>query len=497
MNKILKVSLFIVLVFSLFLVIGCKKDNKDDFVKVSNITISGKSEMVVGEEQQLQLEILPDNASNKKVIWSVSNGKYASVDENGLLKALSKGIVFVYCESIDDSSVYGELKVTITSDESIKVSNIVIDGRTTMAVGASQTLDVEVFPKDATDKTVAFSSSDESIATVNNEGLVEAKKIGTVTITVKANDLGGFSKDFRIEVVENIDATDINFKYLDNMKAGDEQKITFVLVPATATSTVSFKSNDENVLTVNDNGLVNALAIGDATITITVNSTTPFTKTFKIKVTEDLLSIDDIKELISNTYSMYANSNIGSSKMTITNGDKVSTLLYKYSFSNDFKEVNKIEYYITGDVINSMYVRDGIIYMNEAGNTGKYPMDSSEVSAFVKNYNFDKFFNNGTQYKNDASFFNNLLLSGYEDYTDKNNCTYIYELDLTKYDGTTLNLINIDKVELVVILNKGEIVSFNYRAYEGEVVKSIEVEFLGLVCDINYPSDLDTYPDME
>lgn len=497
MIRKIKYILVFLLVLVSALVMGCKNDPAKEDVKANKINLSGKEAMVVGEEQQLSFEVLPSEAKNKEVSFSVSNSRYASVTDSGLVKALQAGSVTIYCELANDSSVYAELAITITKDESVKVTNIIINGRTTMAIGSTQELEVDVYPANATNKTLSWSSSDSSVATVNN-GVVNALKAGEVTLKAQANDNSGVEKSFNIKVVSGIDAIDADVEdFKNDMTIGEEQKINLVLVPADATSSYTFSSSNESIATVTKDGVIKAISLGEVEINIVVDTPYDVSLTLFIYVTEELLSVNEIKNLINSTYEGYKQTNIGSSKMTITNDEKVSTLLYKFSFSDDFKTINNVEYLITGDVNNSLYVKDGIIYIDEAGNKGKYALESSEVSAFVKSYNFDKFFNSGLVYKSDNSFYNNLFLSGYEDYTDKNNCTYFYELDLRNYDGTILNLINKDKVELKVVIESGKLVNIEYKATEGEVVKSIAVEFLGFSCDINYPTDLDSYPDVE
>ena len=493
-----KYNFIFILVLVLFMTFafGCKNDKTDTNVKATSIIITGKNVLTVGEEEKLNYEVLPDNASDKEVVWSVSNSRYATVSSDGVVSAKASGKVTIYCELASDGTIYGEFEITITSDDTIKVTNIVIYGREIMAIGGSQTLSIDVFPTDASSKAVTFTSSDSNIATVNNDGVVNALKTGTVIITVEANDSGKFKKEFTIEVLEKIDANAIDVNYKSSMNVGDEQVLVITLFPSTATSDYTISSSNENVLTVNNMGIVKAISVGFSTVTITVNSTIPFTKEISIQVTEELLDVSEIQTLINTTYNTYKSSYIGSAKMIIINNDDEKELTYKYSFASDLSNVNAIEYVLTGEVDNSLYVRDGIIYMNEAGNTGKYELDSSEASAFIKNYNFDRFFSSGIPYKQDNSFFNHLSLSSYEDYQDQYNATYIYELDIRNYDGTTLNLINVYKVELIVTLNNGDISEGTYRAYSGNDIKAITILFLGFECNIEYPNEINDYPDV-
>lgn len=87
--------------------------------------------------------------------------------------------------------------------DSVSVESVKIYGEKEMTVDGSQKLSAVVLPADADDRSLAWTSSDETIATVDENGNVTAVGIGTVRITASAQDGSGVSDTFEIQIVEN------------------------------------------------------------------------------------------------------------------------------------------------------------------------------------------------------------------------------------------------------------------------------------------------------
>ncbi len=143
----------------------------------------------VGDTEQLEAKVLPENASNKKLTWKSSDIKVVTVDKNGLVKALAKGkaIITVTTEDgnkTDKCEVVVKTKIiSVTSVELNKNSMVKKKGET-------EQLEATVLPENATNKKLTWESSDTNIATVNESGLVTALGTGKATITVKTVDGG-------------------------------------------------------------------------------------------------------------------------------------------------------------------------------------------------------------------------------------------------------------------------------------------------------------------
>jgi hypothetical protein len=160
-------------------------------IYAEEVSISGESSVLVGETIELEAEVLPADADDITVTWSSSDTEVASVDSDGIVTGKKAGTAIITATA-NGSKVAGEVKATLEITVSASVSviyatDISIDGPTELKVGETAELTAEVLPEDATDLTVTWSSSDEEIATVDEDGVVTAKSAGTVTITATAN----------------------------------------------------------------------------------------------------------------------------------------------------------------------------------------------------------------------------------------------------------------------------------------------------------------------
>jgi uncharacterized protein YjdB len=159
----------------------------------------------------------------------------------------------------------------------LAISNIPVTGVSVsptsapLTVGGTQQLTATVSPSDATNKTVTWSSSNASVATVNSSGLVMAVAAGTATITVTTQD-GGFIATSAITVnTPNVAVTGVSVSPTTaSINVGVTQQLTATVLPGDATNKiVTWSSSNASVATVNSSGLVMAVAAGTATVTAT------------------------------------------------------------------------------------------------------------------------------------------------------------------------------------------------------------------------------------
>ena len=155
-------------------------------ISVSGVTLSQSSvTLVEGETCQLNATVVPENATNGNVTWNSTNAKVASVS-NGTVTAISAGDAIISVTT-EDGGKSASCKVTVKA-RIIAVESVSLDQTTLeMTVEDKATLTATVLPANATDKSVAWSSSDNSVATVSN-GQVEALAAGTAVITVTTTD---------------------------------------------------------------------------------------------------------------------------------------------------------------------------------------------------------------------------------------------------------------------------------------------------------------------
>ena len=164
----------------------------EDPIVVTGITIDKTIATVEeGATVTLTATVTPGNATDKTVTWSTSNEAIATVS-GGVVTGVKAGEVTITAKAGDKSAT---CTVTVTAkqgtedpEDPIAVEGITLDKTTaTVEEGATVTLTATVTPDNATDKTVTWSTSNETIATVSG-GVVTGVKAGEVTITAKAGD---------------------------------------------------------------------------------------------------------------------------------------------------------------------------------------------------------------------------------------------------------------------------------------------------------------------
>jgi uncharacterized protein YjdB len=160
-------------------------------VKVDDISVSevnlNKSTLIldIDETEELIATVLPENATNKAVHWTISNPAIATV-VNGMVYPISKGNAIITVTTLDGNKT---AKCDLEVLKKVRVTGVTLD-KTTLGIeiGETSQLIATVLPTNATNKNVIWSSSNSAIASVNNEGLISAKTEGTVDIIVTTEE---------------------------------------------------------------------------------------------------------------------------------------------------------------------------------------------------------------------------------------------------------------------------------------------------------------------
>ena len=229
-------------------------------------TLENGSELklTVGDNYTLTAVKKPADATDK-VTWESSNTEVATVDANGVIKALKAGETTITAKlagfSVAIKAVVAEASVPVTG---IKLDKSTAD----MKTGATLQLTATIEPENATSKNVEWTSSDAETATVDQNGLVNAVKAGTVTITATAN---GFSTTCAITITDiAVTGISLDKPEIKDLKIGETVKLTATVEPENATDqTVTWSTSDEEVVSVDQEGNVTGVAAGTATITAT------------------------------------------------------------------------------------------------------------------------------------------------------------------------------------------------------------------------------------
>ena len=157
-------------------------------VEVTEISFFQESLSIqIGNAITLIPKIYPTSSSaTLKLIWKSSDPSIATIDDNGVVKGLREGIVTITVTSSNGLSTSCTIQVV---KDKVEVNKITLDSNdVSLYVGDFHQIVAKVEPENATDRELVFESSNPSIATVDNYGIVEALKKGVVTITVKTKD---------------------------------------------------------------------------------------------------------------------------------------------------------------------------------------------------------------------------------------------------------------------------------------------------------------------
>ena len=234
-------------------------------IAVTQVTLDVKTkELVEGESFTLKATVSPDNASDKSVTWSSSDETVAKVDQNGKVTAV-KARTATITVTTKDGGKTATCAVTVIA----KVASVSLDKtEITLAEGETQTLTATISPDNAQDKSVTWSSSEEAIAKVDQNGKVTAVKAGTATITVTTTD-GGKTATCAVTVIAKVASVSLD-KTAITLAEGETQTLTATIAPDNATDkSVTWSSSDEAIAKVDQNGKVTAVKAGTATITVT------------------------------------------------------------------------------------------------------------------------------------------------------------------------------------------------------------------------------------
>lgn len=322
-TKLVGIMLAMALAVSL---VGCGVD-------ITSIGLPTNIVMEKGEIQQLTIEYgakdetteekINEAASKLKLEWTSSDEEVATVDETGLVTAVGAGEADITVSVSDaniSSTTHVKVVITPTGVEAPDSIELVTNGENSKALGAKMT------PEDATEVKLAYESSDESVATVDENGVVTAVADGECVITTYVTaDIPATAENAEAKpVVDEVasseaevansaadseapddaaasepkDTTDSSFGVVpDGLSAetkvtvttkveqialsktegvltvGNSVTVTATVTPDNATNaTVNWTSSDEKVATVDSNGKVTAVAAGNATITATSES---------------------------------------------------------------------------------------------------------------------------------------------------------------------------------------------------------------------------------
>lgn len=225
------------------------------------------AEVKEGETFQLTATVLPDYAGNKVVSWKSSNTAVATVDINGKVTAIKAGNAEITATSTDGSNISAKCSVKVNP---ILAQSITLDKTSIEDIHGKQfQLSATVLPANTSNKGITWSTSNASVATVDN-GLVTLVAAGNAVITVKTVDGSNLTATCQVKVnpilVSNITLNQASAE----LNIGENIQLTATVLPENADNkNITWSSSNTDIATVDANGKVTAKSVGDANIIAT------------------------------------------------------------------------------------------------------------------------------------------------------------------------------------------------------------------------------------
>jgi len=238
---------------------------------VNSVRIAPDSvRLLVGSgEVQLSATVLPAKATNKNVSWRSTNTAIATVTTDGRVRGVARGNAAIVVTTAEGNFT-DTCRVIVDTTVPFRVTSVTLNKTTlSLDIGATETLVPTISPANASIKTVSWSSSNTTVATVNGSGLVTAVAPGNAVITVTTSD-GNRTATCSV-TVRTLPVTGVTLNRNDlGLTINETETLIATVLPAAANQNVSWSSNNTSVATVNaSTGQITARTRGTAVITAT------------------------------------------------------------------------------------------------------------------------------------------------------------------------------------------------------------------------------------
>ncbi len=243
-------------------------DFTGETVAVESVSLDKTSlAMESGSIDKLTATVLPANATNKGIVWTSSDPDVCEVDRTGALTAGNAGTAVITASSKNGKTATCTVTVTGADVTGIKLDKTSLS----LSLGNSDVINATVFPDNAGNKKVIFSSSEPEVASVDENGNVTANAIGNATITAKTEE-GGFTAKCEVTVKKgmvNVTGLSVSYGSMQGMTVGERRLVNISVQPSNATlSDLVYSSSDPKVATIDQTGYVVARGLGNAILTI-------------------------------------------------------------------------------------------------------------------------------------------------------------------------------------------------------------------------------------
>ena len=308
---------------------------------VKLITLSETSlNLEPNQTVQLIANALPEDAFDTSFTWNSSDPNVASVDAEGVVTAITKGDAIITVSANGGSDISAECAVHVDLlVKEIELSETEIG----LEPGDTKKLNVTVNPAEAFVKDVVWSSDNEEIASVDQDGNVIAKNIGIATITVQTTDGSDLSVECKVKVAELVKAISV-LPTEATIKEGETMQFSCSVAPESATyKEINWTSDDNDVATVDSDGLVTAVSSGTTKIKANATDGSDVYGECTVTVTAETINLNGIcyqrnsqssLKIVANTENPYSGDLVIPSSVIYDGNEMQVTEIGAGAFSN-------------------------------------------------------------------------------------------------------------------------------------------------------------------
>lgn len=300
-NSLFGSRLTLILLLSTLILNACKENGWEDEIAekrtiLNTLTIAEGDNvpLLLGRDTTFNASFGPIATTNSKLTWASSDEKVAKVSQAGVVTTVGLGSAAISVQSTDGGMRKAIVNLTVI-DKVVYATSVALN-RTTLNTypKVATQITTTLAPANVTYPRLLWASSNTAVATVDANGLVTGVAPGTATITVRPADNSAARATVVVTVIDivPIQAITINTLLADGMAVDQNLIVDYSVAPALASKQlVTWSSSDATVATVNSSGMITALKVGQAVITVTSSDGGNIKATLAIDVKEG--KIDD------------------------------------------------------------------------------------------------------------------------------------------------------------------------------------------------------------
>ena len=242
----------------------CKVVVKPRLVQAISLNATQK-ELIIGDSFTLTATAMPENATNRNVVWKLVSGDAISLSNTGVIQAKKVGEALVRAEAADGSGITAECKVVVKPRlvQAISLNATQKD----LIIGDSFTLTATAMPENATNRNIVWKLVSGDAISLSNTGVIQAKKVGEALVRAEAADGSGITAECKVVVKPRlVQSISLNATQKE-LIIGDAFTLTATVMPENATNrNLIWKLVSGDAISLSNTGVIQAKKVGEALV---------------------------------------------------------------------------------------------------------------------------------------------------------------------------------------------------------------------------------------